>query len=168
MPSPSSIPDDVRAKVVALHKAGKGRNEIARTLGISAGSVTAIAKKAEIAFDRTDTAAAVEARRIDLAQMRADLEHDLLTDAQAIRRQLWTEHEYRQAVGGQEPRVMHWTMDEPTAMDKLKLMQAAGTAIDKSLRLAEANSETGITQAKSMLTDLFGALKDAWDKAPDA
>lgn len=60
-------------EVKRLHKAGLGRNAIARTLGISTRQVDNAAKAAGISFTTARTYAAVRARQSAIAQDREEL-----------------------------------------------------------------------------------------------
>lgn len=78
MPRPTPIPADVREAVLADIRAGFGRNAIARARGISAGSVSGIAREAGAFFPRcVDTTTATRARQIDLADARIEREAEL-------------------------------------------------------------------------------------------
>lgn len=59
--------------VAELHAQGLGRNAIARTLGCSAGTVTAAARHAGVVFDGRSTADATEVVRRSSEQRRADI-----------------------------------------------------------------------------------------------
>ena len=171
MPGPSSITDEQRAQVLELHRQGKGRNEIAKTVGISAGSVTNIANAAGIEFDRAETAAATQARRQDLAKKRADAEADELEilrlqqthvlDVLHGRRKFQVV--MRGEMGVEEIRSVSFI---PSG-DLRNLAQAREKSVTIIGNLAQANNATGIEQAKSMLGDLLGSLKQVWDQGPD-
>ena len=155
------LSDETRARILQLHAEGMGRNAICRELGVSQGAVSALTRQAGVKFDRAAPAEAVEARRIDMADRRTRLEHKLLVEAERLVAELRKPTEYRQAVGGQDPQVMRWTMPQPVPADKLKLMQAASVALDRSLKLADVNAATSVEQGKSMLTELLAGLKIA-------
>lgn len=163
------ITDGERDRIRHLHAAGTTRNDIARDLGRSPATVSKVCVELGLTFDRTAVAAATEARKADAASRRASLELDLLDDAARLRKQLWKPARYIDH-GGKDFDRVEWTQDEPTAVDKLKLMQAVGVAIDRSLKLAEHDSDQGVDQAKSMLGDLMTQLGTAWrgEPAPDA
>ena len=155
-----------RQAVADLHSKGLGRNTIARRLGVSAASVTNICQAAGLTFDREQTRVAVAARKTDAAALRAELELDLLEDAARLRQQLWTEHEYIDH-GGKDFRKVTWTQAEPSPVDKLKLMQAAGIAVEKAVKLGELDKDDEVEGAKAMLVDLFEALGVAF-RGPEA
>lgn len=70
MPTRRTITDADKRRIRALHKKGLGRNAIARELGLSLATVTKICQEAGLSFDRSKTKVAVEARKIDLADLR--------------------------------------------------------------------------------------------------
>lgn len=71
MPQPVPISDEIRDQVVQLARDGVSRNEISRRTGVSATSVSRIAKRAGVTFEanvqRTELATATRA-----AQQRAE------------------------------------------------------------------------------------------------
>ena len=166
MPGPSPITDAQKARVLELHTEGKGRNDIAKAVGISAGSVTKIVSQAGLSFDRAETAAATEARRQDLAKKRADAEADELEILRLQQKQVLEVLHGRETfqvimrgeMGVEEIR----SVDFIPSGDLRNLAQAREKSVTIISNLASANSATGIEPAKSMLTDLFGSLKQAW------
>lgn len=149
--------DDDRDRLRQLHAAGMTRNDIARELGRSGASISKYAADMGLSFDRSSVQAATAARKADAAAKRAALQMVLLDDAARLRGQMWQPHTYIDH-GGKEYLRVEWEQDEPTPTDKLKLMQATGAAIDRSLRLAEHDADGGLEQAKSLLGDLGRAL----------
>ncbi|WP_411129902.1 helix-turn-helix domain-containing protein [Streptomyces sp. x-19] len=76
------ITDRDRKQVRELHAEGKSRNEIARTIGRSAATVSKIARAEGLAFSGgARVAAATEARRADAAARREQLADDALDGA---------------------------------------------------------------------------------------
>lgn len=145
-------------RVRDLHARGYGRNAIARETGWSAGTITTIVDELGLSFDRTLTKAATSARKADAAMLRSELELQLLEDAQQLRAQIWQEHEYI-SYGGKDFVKRSWTQDQPSPVDKLKLMQAAGAAIDRSIRLGEVDKGGEIEAARTMLGKLLEQLQ---------
>lgn len=140
-----------------MHADGATRNDIARALERSGATVSKYAADLGLSFDRSSVQAATEARKADARSRRAALQTLLLDDATRLRAQLWQPHEYIDH-GGKEFVEVRWTQPEPSPADKLKLMQAAGAAIDRSLKIDEHDSDTDVEQAKSLLGDLGRAL----------
>jgi hypothetical protein len=148
------ITDTDRERILALHAAGKSRNDIARETGRSQGTVTKVVHDAGRTFDRTATVAATAAKKADAAALRAELELDYLADAQRLRKQLW-EPCIAFNFGGKDNTYEEHPLDEPVFADKLKIMQASTTASNASLRIEQARSDGGITAARSLVDDLL-------------
>lgn len=163
MARPRPITDEDRRRVRDLHAAGEPRNAIAKALGRSGATVSKIAAELGLDFDRTAVKAATEAKVADARARRAALMLDLLGDAQRLRTQLWQPHTYVDH-GGRDFVRETWTQPEPTAADKLKLMQAAATAANTSLRLDEHDTSSGDEGAKSMIGALAAGLQAAYDQ----
>lgn len=152
--------------VLLLHREGKGRNVIARESKVAAATVTKIVHAAGLDFDRTATAVATKARQLDCKDIRTQLERDLLEDAQRLRKQLWQATVYaelgRFSEGGEGGATTSEFVEriepEPRPADKLKLMQSTAVAIQNSLKLTDANRDSGTDEAKSMLGQLHQQL----------
>jgi IS30 family transposase len=86
---PDPVSEDELAEIRRLHAEGKGRNEIARTIGRSLRTISVHAGRMGLTFDRTATEAATEARKADLAERRAILAEALQGDAERLTEQLW-------------------------------------------------------------------------------
>lgn len=76
---------DQRQNMTSLISSGKSCNAIARELGVSPSTVSRHAKAAGLTFDRSLTAKAVEAARIDAASRRAEVGAGLLEDISRAR-----------------------------------------------------------------------------------
>jgi hypothetical protein len=149
------VDDQMQERLRDLHSRGFGRNAIARELGIAAGTVTLYAQELGLSFERgPGVKAATAARKADAAALRSELELQLLEDAQKLRAQVWQPHTYIDH-GGRDFTKVTWTQDEPSPVDKLKLMQAAGIALDRSIKLASLDKDDEVEAAKSMLVALF-------------
>ncbi|MCT9078778.1 helix-turn-helix domain-containing protein [Streptomyces fulvoviolaceus] len=89
------IPEETRAEVLRLAREGVARNEIARQTGISTASVSRICQGEPDLFDRSRTAAATQARAVDLKAARISLASGLLTDVEVARGWLHTAEDAR-------------------------------------------------------------------------
>lgn len=152
------VTDTDEQRIADLHSRGYSRNAIARETGWSAGTVTAVCERLGLSFDRTSVKAATAARKADAAQLRAELELQLLEDAQHLRAQVWQEHKYV-SYGGKDFVKRSWKQPEPTPVDKLKLMQAAGIALDRSLKISTLDKSDEVDAARSMLGQLLEQLR---------
>jgi|SRR6185503_2736156 len=151
----ADLSDETIAEVSRLAAAGVGRNEIARRLGISAGSVTAHAPAGS--FDRRKTAEAVKARQLDMAARRAELAANLLEDAERLRAQLW-EPALVYAFGGKDNDYNEHTLEEPGFADKRAIISSVSTAMAAHLRLVDHDSDGGVAHAESVLDQFMDAV----------
>lgn len=144
--------------MAALHAQGLGRNQIAARIGRSPQTITAVAARLGLSFDRTaHQVRAVESRAMDLKARRAALAAALLEDAQRLHEQLFAPTTLH-AFGGRDNVHREHGVGEPLFADKLALVKAASTAIQTSLRLSDFDAEEGSAEARSMLTGLARAL----------
>lgn len=162
------VTDTERQQVAELHAAGCSRNDIAAQLGRSGATISKIAAELDLSFDRTSVKAATAAKVADAKSRRAQLMHDYLDDAQRLRQQIWEPHEYIDH-GGKDFTEARWTQNEPSPVDKLKLMQASTTALNGSIRLDLHDGDGSIEQVGSLLSSLFDSIRDrvGEDQAPD-
>lgn len=121
-------------RVRELHAQGLSRNEIARQLRRSGKTISEIAAKLGLTFERTRTRAATEAKRDDARAKRAALALDLLDDAARLRQQLWQPAHYVDH-GGKEYDRVDWTLNEPTFADKQRILSSVGIAVDRAVKL---------------------------------
>ncbi|MBO2461167.1 helix-turn-helix domain-containing protein [Actinomadura violacea] len=162
---PPRIDDETRAKILKAIKAGKlSRNAIARKYGVSVGTVTNIAKAANLtsAFDRSKskTARATQARKFDALAARAKLLVDLYGDAQRFRERAWSP--YTQIVTGPLGTELV-TTKLPPIRDQQAAYTAMAIALDKALKIESVNTGDGAEQGKTMIGDLRAALGLAYD-----
>lgn len=161
------VTDAERERILELHGQGMSRNDIAREVNRSGDVVSRTVRDAGLAFDRSgQVAAATAAKQADNRAKRAQLANDLLEDAQKLRAKLWAPALVYN-FGGKDNTYTERTHDEPDASAKLKLMQAVGVAVDRSLKIDEHDSGAGVDAARSMITDLAAKLGAAWRGDPD-
>ncbi|WP_411097164.1 hypothetical protein [Streptomyces sp. 020-2-3H-GM] len=144
----ASLSEEQRAAVLeAARRPGATRNGVARETGVSEGSVTAICSAAGISFDRSLTAAAVQARVIDLRAARVGLATSVLDDVQLARQR------------------MHGAEDNRAFLDGAKAVAAlAGTHV--RLVAFDKDDSSDTEAAKSMLGKLAQALNVAAGEDP--
>lgn len=151
------LTDDKRKLVLDLHAQGLPRNEIARRADVAAGTVTKIVKAAGGTFERSaETKAATEARKVDAAAIRAELEIEYAQEARRLLGQIRQPHTYIDH-GGRDYTRVEWTQTEPSPVDKLKLMQASTMALDRSLKISDhgrINSDLAVVD--KWLAHMFG------------
>jgi hypothetical protein len=98
-----------------------------------------------LTWDRAATQAAVAAKAVDNDATRKALESALLAEAQTTLAQLHQPAAYF-ALGGKGRGPVEHTAPEPTPIDKLRLMQTAGIAIDRALKIANHQRDTTATE----------------------
>ena len=85
MPKPTPIAQEIRRQVASLISMGRGRNELARQFGISAGVVSKIASEHRLFFAKTGAAViATQARQIDQWAARVEREEELMQQLFAL------------------------------------------------------------------------------------
>ncbi|MFF2749556.1 hypothetical protein ACFVVA_28940 [Kitasatospora sp. NPDC058048] len=145
---PAPIPDQQRETVLDLARAGHPRNEVARLSGVSPASVTRICSTAGVSFDRTATAAAVEARVIDMKQARGLLASGLLDDVAEARHRLHRASEAREF---------------------LDLARAVAALTNAHVRIISVDgTDQNTEEARSMLGNLMAGLAQVWNDQQDA
>jgi len=77
-----------RRSIVAMVEEGTGRNEIARSIGVAASTVSSVAKQAGLTFDRQQTAVAAVAQASDARARRQALGARMLGDLEEARLRL--------------------------------------------------------------------------------
>jgi len=164
VPRGQRISDEQRASILAAIRAGGSCRGIAKDHGVSPGSVTNIAREAQLteAFERTSTEKATRAKQADNRSRRAQLAADLLSDAEKLRRQLW-EPTTIGAFGGREGDWHTAEVDEPPFSDKRAILSSVQTAIRSHTELEKVDSTGSSDDAVSMLGDLASKLKRAWE-----
>lgn len=124
---PKPIPEATRRAITNDIRAGqKSRAAIARDHGVSPATVGNIAKQAGIEqpFDRTLTKRATESAQADLASRQSKLAGELLDDVDLLRRAA------RNRIGNMG--------DDPELRGMRNAYTALGIAVDKAVKLAEA------------------------------
>ncbi|MER6748067.1 hypothetical protein ACFW6C_09180 [Streptomyces fungicidicus] len=139
-----------------FHADGVSRNEIARRMEWSVGTITNHAQRLGLPFDREAVRAATDARQVDLKDRRQRIQEQLLDLAE------------RTIERAQDRYLVHgWThtgesvaewLQQPPAKETKDLTLAASSALTSALKLAQADAESGVQEARSMLGDLGEAL----------
>lgn len=146
------------AAVRRLHAEGKSRNDIARAIGRSPSTVSKLAGKLGLSFDREATAAATAAKSADLAARRVALAEALHEDAERLRAQLWAPCVIGQ-FGGKDNTWAQIQKERPPFADQRQIMGAVSVAVDKSLKLAPPKDDNGAGEVGALLTSLFESLR---------
>lgn len=157
------ISDAQRQQVIDLHGQGLPRNQIARDVGISAGSVTNICRAAGLAFDRSETKHASEARAVDLAAGRIRLAEKMLAASEEMLDTIDGPYEVYN-FGGKDNTFESRVLDSAPVEVRRNVITTAGITFDKLTRIVE-KSDTGLEQAIGVLDTLsegFRAVADIY------
>lgn len=157
-----AITDDQKAQVLALHAEGHARNEIARRIGISAGSVTNICRAADRTFDRSETAKATEARQIDLAAGRTRLAEKMLAVAEGMLDTVDGPY-LVYSFGGKDNDYNEHLLDSAPFEVRQRALTGAGIAFDKLTRIVEKDNG-GLEQAVGVLDQIADGFRAAAEK----
>lgn len=127
-----------------LHAEGKSRNDIARLTGRSGRTVSRIAERLSLSFERGEMVrVATEARKTDAKARRAAIAQALLEDAEKLRLQLW-KPALVYNFGGRDNTYEERTLDQPTFSDQRNIMQAIGVALDRAVKLDAYDKAEGL------------------------
>lgn len=140
-----------RARLTEMRDAGMSVQAIAREFGVHASTVSRWAKADGVSFDRSQTRAAVEARKVDLAAMRAELATLALQKARgfldALDRPFLVFN-----FGGKDNTYAEQELDRPPTGDIRNLMTSYGIAVQRSMELSKFDADP----------NEGGAAVDAW------
>lgn len=135
-----------------LYDSGLGCNAIARKMGIDPATVSHWAADVGVKFDRSQTALAVRAHTIDLAESRIDLAKKMAQVASDMLDSLdGTYLVY--SFGGKENGYNEHTLDRPPVEVIRNAVTTAGIAFDKATKVTEG-SDPDKAAAVSLLSGL--------------
>ncbi|MEU0979033.1 hypothetical protein ABZ488_07420 [Streptomyces griseus] len=157
--------EDKFEEFLELHTQGLGRNAICRKMGLTASVVSRTAEHLGVSFDRSKIQAATTARLADLAERRSLLAVQFTEVAEDSLDRIYQPTTVY-AFGGSMNTYAEHTFDEAPAAERRALVSAAGTATDRSLKLAPAEASSNLDGAKSMLGNL-GNLLSAYSQEMD-
>lgn len=156
------VTEQERQQIRRLHGEGLTRNDIARRIGRSPGTITNVARRLGLTFERgQEVVAATEARRLDLAARRVALAESFHQDAERLRAQLWQECTHGE-FAGKEGNWHEVHLPRPRFVDQKAIITAASTAVQQSLKLVPAEGSEDADQVRSMLGTLGAALTHAF------
>ncbi len=154
-----AISDAQRQQVLALHAEGLARNEIARQVGVAAGSVTNICRDAGLSFDRSETKHATEARAVDLAAGRIRLAEKMLAASEDMLDGIDGPYEVYN-FGGKDNTFESRVLDSAPVEVRRNVITTAAITFDKLTRIVE-KSDTGLEEAVGVLDVLAEGFKAA-------
>lgn len=149
-----------------LFEQGYGCNAIARELGVGPASVSRWAKDAGLKFDRSQTALAVRAHVIDMAEARLLLAQKMVVAASDLLDQLDGPY-LVYAFGGRDNDYNEHQLDRPPVEVIRNAVTTAGIAFDKATKVIETSPE-GLAESLSVLDKLEREMDAEFTPADDA
>lgn len=150
----------------ALFDEGYGCNAIAKKLGVGVATISRWAKAEELEFDRSQTALAVRAHTVDLAEARILLAQKMAVAASDMLDRLDGEYTVY-SFGGKDNTFAEHTFDEPPVEVVRNAVTTAGIAFDKASKVLEGAPE-GTDEAESVLERLEADIDREFDAVDDA
>ena len=141
MSRPRIVTNSHRQEIQDLHAQGVSRNDIARRIGLSPGTITRVCRELGLPFTNPQTAVASNKRQAEFTALRQKIATELLGDVQKLRKQLWEECVIGN-FGGKENTWNQVTLAQPTFRDKQAILTAAGIAWDKATHSAQLDTQT--------------------------
>jgi DNA-binding transcriptional MerR regulator len=143
-----------------LHADGVSRNEIARQMEWSVGTITNHSQRLGLSFDREAVRAATEARQVDLRDRRQRIEQQLydLAERAIVRAQ----DQYLVTGFDHLGEFVSRIVPEPPAKETKDLTLAASSALTSAVRLSQVDAgDTGRENARGFLQSLSDAMATA-------
>lgn len=150
MPSGVPVHPEQRARAKAMMAEGKGRNEIARAVGISTRQVDRIAADEGHIFDGTATETAVATRRLSRAARRADIIDRLYDRTEHLLDRI--EADSFQTLGtGEYGASVTLDLDYVPVGDEKNVATTINIYLERAARLELVDDGDGVAEADSML-----------------
>ncbi|MEU9557991.1 helix-turn-helix domain-containing protein [Streptomyces fumanus] len=149
------VQPEERAEIIRLARAGTGRNEIARRTKRSLRTVSRICEHEGITFDRTATAVATEAKKVDAKARRAAIAQRLYARTERLLDQLEAAESggfkfTTSTVNGIETE----SLDHVPGQEEKALSGAIAQYMNQAVRLEQLDGDPGVEAARSMLGSL--------------
>lgn len=147
---PKRIDDRMREAVMVDARAGMNRNAIARKHGLSASTITLIAREHAHSFDRGTTVIATKVLIADMAKMRADLAARLLKAAMD-EVELLDKPCIEFNFGGKDNTYNEHQFDKPTNGARSVILGNVDKAVRGHLALVKHDADPGLPAVRSLL-----------------
>lgn len=147
-----------------------GRNQIARTVGVSTMTVGRYCADAGISFDWGSTELAVRARRVQIAEMQQELAMAALIRAGEALDEMDAPTDIVHFSAGsehREPGFYTHTMDGPTFADRRNAATTFGILVQRAAELLRTNPGSPAAGAKAVIGELGEALRIVAASLPD-
>lgn len=159
MTNRTPLTDAERERIHTMHAEGHTLGEVTAALGRSKSTVSTYARRHGLQWSTAKTEAATATRQASNRDKRARLETRFLDEAAKLLDQLHKPHTVF-SFGGRDNTYAEHQLEEPDVQSKRSLIQAAGTAVDRALKLADADKAgAGADAGKSLIGSMFVALR---------
>lgn len=151
------LDESTRERTRELARGDLARNAVAREVGVSARTVSRICAEAvsPITFDRPQTAAATQARAIDLRAERARIAERALSKANDLLDLTDAPHELTH--WGKDGVLYRAIVNKPTAADVQRYLIGFGVVMDKHLLLVRHDSDDrALSSVGKWIANLMG------------
>lgn len=163
MAKQTPLTDEQRLTICELADEGMPVRQIAARLGVAPSTVTRAAQRMGIVFDRAATEKATAARIADAKARRSVTGLRLLELANQELDRLSRPCRVHAFLGGQMPGYFEHVLPQPDPAARLAIVRTAGTLIDKHVRLAGIDGNSGdVDHAKSVLGSLMIQLQSLY------
>ncbi|MDQ0894439.1 helix-turn-helix domain-containing protein [Agromyces ramosus] len=151
--------DSKRAEAQRLFDEGLSCRAIAKKLKCSPSTVSRWAEREGLKFDRAQTAAAVEAHKVDLAAERLLLAEEMMAAGREALREIRGKVTVYN-IGGKDNTFTEHELERAPMSMRREALTAAGIAFDKATRIVEKDNG-GLDQAVGVLDALADGFKAA-------
>jgi len=156
------------AKVRRLHGGGASAGAIAKELGRATSTITRACGRLGLSFDRSQTAAAVAAHKVDFASRRAEQQQRYLAIVDELQQRAVSTADHAQPAGA-DGDVRRWRTERPEPREVADLLRAATAATNAELRLADYRSKDSHDDARDIVLAFDVAVRGAYTaQQPDA
>jgi hypothetical protein len=151
------LSDDEKTEIKRLHGEGHTLRQIADALDRAPSTISRNAETLGLTFDRSQTEAATKAHAIDAAARRAEIVDRLYRRAEFNLSRLEADaysYSDRIATG-----IVTEILDHVPANEERNLVTAISTALSTAAKLEAVNTESDVSEDRSMLGDLLAKLR---------
>lgn len=166
MPTLRPWTDDDDQRMVDLHAAGYTLTAIAKELGRSTDTIHKYSKRAGLSWDRSKTAAATEAKKIDVAARRVALEERYLAEALQMLDNLHAPT-IMHSFGGKDNVHNCVELDKPLYADQRNIAQASATMANAANRLRDMTVDSEASAVDQWVGDMLGRPKPTSADSPE-
>lgn len=157
---PSPVTSEERARIIEAVRGGMSRNDAARTFERSPATISKIAHKAGLNFDRSKTAAATKAKQADNRERRASITTRMLDDIEKLQSQLFAPTMVYN-FGGKDNTFETAEINEPSFRDKRDITASISNLMGRVLDTERIDQPQAGHGALEQLVEAIGRARAA-------